>query len=97
MESKDENVSFWHDIDNNLSQMITKSGKYSFNKPAGLVMVTDSPQVLEKISRYIDLVNLEANKQIQVDVKILEVTLNNETTYGIDWNAISKKIGSLNS
>ena len=96
VESKEEDVSFWHDIESNLSSMITKSGKYSFNKPAGLVMVMDSPQVLEKISKYIDLVNLEADKQIQVDVKILEVTLNNETTYGIDWNVISKKMGSLN-
>ena len=95
VESKEEDISFWRDIENNLSKMISKDGKYSFNKPAGLVMVTDNPQVLEKISRYIELANLEANKQIQVDVKILEVTLNNESTYGIDWNAIYKKIGGI--
>ena len=95
VESSQEHVSFWKDIEGNLSKMISKDGKYSFNKQAGLVMVTDNPIVLEKISRYVDLANLEANKQIQVDVKILEVTLNNESTYGIDWNAISKKIAGI--
>ena len=58
-------------------------------------MVTDSPQVLDKIASYIDLINVETNKQILVEVKILEVTLSRENTYGIDWNAIYKNLGDI--
>ncbi|MGD0336181.1 MAG: hypothetical protein ABSB18_03690 [Candidatus Omnitrophota bacterium] len=95
VESKEDAMSFWKDVDLNLAKMISPAGKYSFNKLAGLVMVTDSPQVLDKISRYIDLVNTETNKQILVEVKILEVTLSRENTYGIDWNAIYKNLGDI--
>ena len=95
VESKEDSLSFWKDIELNLAKMISPTGKYSFNKLAGLVMVTDSPQVLDKIASYIDLVNVETNKQILVEVKILEVTLSRENTYGIDWNAIYKNLGDI--
>ncbi|MFA5276296.1 MAG: hypothetical protein WC417_05340, partial [Candidatus Omnitrophota bacterium] len=95
VESREEELSFWKDVELNLAKMISPSGKYSFNKLAGLVMVTDSPQALDKISRYIDLVNTETNKQILVEVKILEVTLSRENSFGIDWNAIYKNLGDI--
>jgi MSHA type pilus biogenesis protein MshL len=95
VESKEDAISFWRDVELNLAKMISPAGKYSFNKLAGLIMVTDSPQVLDKIASYIDLVNAETNKQILVEVKILEVTLSRENTYGIDWNAIYKDLGSI--
>ena len=95
MESKEDGLSFWKDVEMNLAKMISPSGKYSFNKLAGLVMVTDSPQVLDKIASYIDLLNLETNKQILVEVKILEVTFSRENTFGIDWNAIYKNLGDI--
>ena len=95
VESREDALSFWKDIELNLAKMISLSGRYSFNKLAGLVMVTDSPQVLDKIASYIDLVNAETNKQILVEVKILEVTLSRENTFGIDWNAIYKNLGDI--
>jgi len=95
VESKEEALSFWKDIEANLSKMVSATGRYSFNKLAGLVVVTDSPQILDKIASYITLVNAETNKQILVEVKILEVTLSNENTYGIDWNAIYKNLGDI--
>ncbi|RJP30005.1 MAG: hypothetical protein C4533_00060 [Candidatus Omnitrophota bacterium] len=95
VESREDALSFWKDIESNLAKMVSQSGKYSFNKLAGLVIVTDSPQVLDKIASYIDLVNLETNKQILVEVKILEVTLSRENTFGIDWNAIYKNLGDI--
>src|SRR3989338_1663845 len=95
VESKEDSLSFWKDVDLNLAKMILPAGKYSFNKLAGLVTVTDSPQVLDKIASYIDLVNVETNKQILVEVKILEVTLSRENTYGIDWDAIYKNLGGI--
>jgi len=95
VESKEDAISFWKDTELNLAKMISSSGKYSFNKFAGLVMVTDSPMVLDKIASYIELVNTETNKQILVEVKILEVTLSNESSFGIDWNAIYKNLGDI--
>jgi MSHA type pilus biogenesis protein MshL len=95
VESKEDGLSFWKDMELNLSKMVSPTGRFSFNKLAGLVVVSDSPQVLDKITGYIELVNAEADKQILVEVKILEVTLSRENAYGIDWNAIYKNIGGI--
>ncbi len=95
VETKEDNISFWKDIEANLSKMISARGKYSFNKPAGLVMVSDNPICLDKISRYIDLVNAESNKQILIEVKVLEVSLSRQNAGGIDWNAIYKNLAGI--
>jgi len=95
VESKEDDISFWKDIETNLSKMISERGKYSFNKLAGLVMVSDNPIVLDKIGRYIDLVNAESNKQILIEVKVLEVTLSKQNAFGIDWNAIYKNLAGI--
>ena len=95
VESREDSISFWRDIEANLAKMISPSGKYSFNKLAGMVVVTDTPQALDRIGSYLELANSEANKQILVEVKILEVTLSNESSFGIDWNAIYKNLGGI--
>lgn len=95
VESKEDALSFWKDVEANLAKMVSPSGRYSFNKLAGIVVVTDTPQSLERIEKYLKLANSEANKQILVEVKILEVTLSNESSFGIDWNAIYKNLGGI--
>ena len=97
VESKEDAISFWKDISLNLANMISPKGVCSYNKVAGLVTVTDNPVSLDRIASYIDLVNKETGKQILVEVKILEITLSNEFSYGIDWNAIYNKLKSINS
>ena len=97
VESKEDAISFWKDISLNLANMISPKGVCSYNKIAGLVTITDNPASLDRISNYIDFVNKETGKQIMVEVKILEVTLSNEFSYGIDWNAIYNKLKSINS
>lgn len=95
LETKEDNISFWKDIETNLSKMVSEKGTYSFNKPAGSVMVSDNPIFLERIGRYIDLVNAESNKQILIEVKVLEVTLSRKKAGGIDWNAIYKNLAGI--
>ena len=97
VESKEEAVSFWKDVGANLANMISPKGSCSYNKIAGLITVTDNPVNLERIASYIDLVNKETAKQILVEVKILEITLSNEFSYGIDWNAVYKKLSAIRS
>ena len=95
VETKEDGISFWKDIEANLSKMVSERGKYSFNKPAGSVMVSDNPISLDRIGRYIDLVNAESNKQILIEVKVLEVTLSRKNAGGIDWNAIYKNLAGI--
>src|SRR3989338_3902443 len=97
VESKEEELSLWKDIEKNITKMISKNGSYTLNKQAGVVMVTDNPVILDKIGKFFDLVNTEAGKEILCEVKVVEVTLTKKSAYGIDWNALYKHIASIRS
>lgn len=90
-------VSFWDDVSENLKSLITPLGKFSINRPAGVVIVTDNPLNLERIGQYFDNLSKRVTQQIEVDVKVVEVSLDKENHFGIDWNALASNLKTLNS
>ncbi len=90
-------ISFWDDVRDNLKVLISPTGQISINKPAGAVIVTDAPSYLDRIRQFFDDLNRRVTQQIEVDVKVLEVTLNEENTFGVDWNMLAQDLRTLNS
>lgn len=90
-------ISFWDDVKENLDILISQQGEFSINKPAGVVIVTDSPINLQKIEQYFEDLNHRVTQQIEVDVKVVEVSLNDENSFGVDWNALANDLKVLNS
>lgn len=97
VQNSSEAISFWDDIRSNLKILVSPAGQFSINKPAGAVIVTDSPSYLERISQYFDDLNRRVTQQIEVDVKVVEVNLNKENRFGVDWNILAEDLKTLNS
>jgi len=68
----------------------TPSGFYSVDPALGLITVTAPKGLLEKIEIYLDTLKEEMYKQITIEAKILEVTLNKSSEKGIDWSGLLK-------
>ncbi len=66
----------------------------SVNKMAGTIMITTTKRNMEKIEQYINVVKKVLNRQVVVEAKIIEVNLNNNLTFGIDWSAVRHSIAS---
>ncbi|TAN41673.1 MAG: pilus (MSHA type) biogenesis protein MshL [Nitrospirae bacterium] len=66
----------------------------SVNKMAGTIMVTTTKRNMEKIEQYINVVKKVLNRQVVVEAKIIEVNLNNNLTFGIDWSAVRHSMSS---
>lgn len=92
-----EGISFWDDVRDNLKILLSAAGQFSINKPAGVVIVSDAPSSLERIGRYFEELNHRVSQQIEVDVKVVEVTLNRENRFGVDWNMLAQNLKTLNS
>ncbi|MDO8678130.1 MAG: hypothetical protein Q7R30_06155 [Acidobacteriota bacterium] len=58
------------------------------NKTAGLIAVTDYPVNTARVGQYIDLVQGSVQRQVMIEAKIVEVTLNKNFSAGIDWSQI---------
>ena len=91
VENKSEALSFWKDIELNLKELLQGSDKYSLNKIAGMAMVQASPGTLDKVSAFFQELNKRISQQIIVDVKVVEVTLNDAHKNGIDWAYLNGK------
>ncbi|MGW8287361.1 MAG: type II secretion system protein GspD [Desulfobulbales bacterium] len=68
----------------------TASGFYSIDPALGLITVTAPRPLLEKIGIYLDNLKEEMYKQITIEAKILEVTLEKSSQKGIDWSGLLK-------
>ena len=68
----------------------TSSGFYSVDPSLGLITVTAPRPLLDKVQIYVDTLKEEMYKQISIEAKILEVTLQQSSENGIDWSGLLK-------
>ena len=67
----------------------------AINKTAGLVQVTDRPSALKRVEQYLKGVDRSVHRQVEIDVKIYDVTLNDQFQFGIDWVHVAESYGGL--
>ena len=76
---------FYGEFVKSLDNIKSKEGKYSLNKFSGTLIVTDLKSKVEQIANVIAKINKFVSKQVLIDAKIMEVTLNNEHQLGVNW------------
>ena len=71
-----------------VSRPQSSKGFYTIDKPVGLITVTAPRRIIKKVEAYLDSLKEELFKQISIEAKILEVSINNEREVGIDWESL---------
>lgn len=61
---------------------------YSINKQAGLVSVYGNERVQKKVGEYLEALRKSTTSQVLIEAKILEVSLSDEFSAGINWNML---------
>jgi len=85
-------LSVWSAIESAIKQMLGPGGKVVASPATGTVTVTDTPAVLERVTEYVADQNTALNRQVSVTVRVLSVELNEGETYGIQWDAVYRKL-----
>jgi MSHA type pilus biogenesis protein MshL len=65
----------------------SRSGKgyYSIDRPVGMITVTAPRPLLEKAANYLENLKKQLYRQVSIEAKILEVTLEEGSDKGINW------------
>lgn len=71
-------------------------GYYTIDRPIGLITVTAPRSILSKISDYIENLKSELYRQVVIEAKIVEVTLNSDNTTGINWENLLQNTDGFN-
>lgn len=81
-------LSVWKGIEESIKTMLTTSGKLTVTAATGTVTVTDTPQVLKQVEKFIEQQNVSLGRQVVVNVRVLAVDLSESDNYGINWNVV---------
>jgi MSHA biogenesis protein MshL len=65
------------------------------NPISGTIMVTGPPELLAEVSAFLTTIEGSVQRQVLIEAKIVEVSLNRRFEYGIDWSFV-QRIGNLN-
>ena len=61
----------------------------TINRLSGTVQVTTSPRRMRAIDSYIQNLLKGINRQVYIEARILDVTLTDDASFGIDWSKVS--------
>ena len=83
-----DKVDFWEELEQQLATLKSEAGRLVTNRLAGTVQVTDQHRRVEEIGNYLDQIKRAVYRQVDIEVKIIEVTLNDDFSLGIDWSRL---------
>jgi len=88
-------VDFWKELKAELNNLLTEQGRASLavNMTAGIIQLTDRPSALKKVESYLRDVDRSIHRQVDLDARIYDVSLNNQFQFGIDWVHVAKAYG----
>lgn len=83
---------FWGELKSNLDLLIGQNPDHRVivTPQSGMVVVRAMPQELDVVAEFLRSSELIMKRQVILEAKILEVTLNDEFQSGINWTALSR-------
>ena len=63
---------------------------YTIDKSVGMITVTAPRPLLEKVESYLESLKKELYRQVVIEAKIIEVTLQDNSKIGLDWGQVLK-------
>jgi len=85
----DEKADFWGGLADEIGALLSPgSGKVVVNRTSGTVTVTDYMENVEQVERYLRMIEARVRTGVVIETRIMEVTLDDSTKYGIDWTAL---------
>ncbi len=77
---------------NELRRQVDDRPVYSLNRMTGTLYVRARPSQINTVTKLINRYKLVLQRQILIEAQILDVSLNEQYQYGIDWSLLRKRV-----
>ncbi|WP_396270637.1 pilus (MSHA type) biogenesis protein MshL [Ideonella sp.] len=86
---------FWREVQASLTALVGSANgrQVVLNPAAGVVVVKATPSELRQVESYLNAVQVNIERQVMIEAKIVDVALSNDSQQGVNWAAF----GSLGS
>jgi len=87
---------FWKELEETLDALVgTEKGRRVIVSPqAGLVTVRALPQEIKEVKKFINDTQTHLRRQVIIEAKIMEVTLNDDYQQGVKWEQVLGHVGN---
>ncbi|MDO8737817.1 pilus (MSHA type) biogenesis protein MshL [Candidatus Deferrimicrobium sp.] len=85
----EEKADFWGGLAEEIGALLSPGGgKVVVNRTSGTVTVTDYMANVEQVERHLRMIEARVRTGVVIETRIMEVTLDDSTKYGINWTAL---------
>lgn len=95
--SAENHIDFWKELGTDIERLLTPNGRESLaiNPTAGLIQITDRPSAQKRVQHYLSNITKAIRRQIDIEARLYDVTLNDQFQFGIDWEHIVETSGGM--
>ena len=93
VQSEQEEIAFFKDLEESLNKLLSPKGTIAVNKQSGTVAVTDFPAHLRQVAAFLEKVTDTIMRQVVINAQVMDVTLTDSFSFGIDWTAVVEVLG----
>lgn len=93
--SQENQNTFWTNLEFELRAMLKEGDALILNRFSGVAQITASARRHETIRAFIELVNRRITQQVEIEARLVEVTLRDEQKLGVDWEVASTMLDGV--
>ena len=88
----------WDEIENAIETITSEvdNATFTVSRSLGTITVTAPPSTLARVSDYIDRQNKRLSQLVTIDVKVLQVSISNDSAFGLNLAAAINSASGLN-
>ena len=88
----------WDEVEAAIGSIVNgvKNAQFTVSRSLGTITVTAAPSVLDRVGEYIAKQNKRLSQLVTIDVKVLQVSLTNESAFGLNLTAAINSVSGLN-
>lgn len=88
--SSSAEMELWGKVEKAITSMVSKDSPLTIDPANGTITLTATPPDIRKVAKYINEQNARLSRQVAISVKVLQVTVSDSDTYGLNLNAVFK-------
>jgi len=93
--SQENPNTFWISLESELRTMLNDDESLVLNRFSGVLQITATRSRHKVLRAFIDLVNNRISQQVEIEARLVEVTLRDEQKLGVDWDLAATTVNGM--
>lgn len=87
--------SAWSDIKAAIETMLTQVGQVSVSESSGTIVITDTKDVVDRVTKLVEHENSVLTKQVSIRIDVVRMILGEGDEFGVNWDLVYSKLTNL--